>query len=206
MNGKSHLISSVCITGTVASMAFHDNYVIPSLLGGFSALIADIDLSNSTISNTILGNTANNKVFKIFHISNLARKIILSLIFLAIAYILNYFKLNMYLVAISLYYILIIWSKHRTLSHCLLSAVIISFLTVKGLMAYGNMEYGFYIFIGYLLHILEDLLTPKGVPLFYPFTAKKYRLPIVKSKLIEEGFVILTIIFFAINVLGKKGI
>lgn len=67
-------------------------------------------------------------------------------------------------------------AKHRTFTHSPL-----------GLLAFSLCIYfiepmaGVYFFIGYVLHLFADSLTPMGVPLLYPFIKKYYSLNKLKT-------------------------
>jgi inner membrane protein len=45
--------------------------------------------------------------------------------------------------------------------------------------------------LGYLFHIVEDLLSVQGVPLFWPFQAKRYKIPLYRT-----GGALETIMFY----------
>lgn len=62
---------------------------------------------------------------------------------------------------------------HRGATHSLLAALII--FGVMGAI-FGGSVITMGITIGYVSHILLDLLNPRGVPLFYPITKEKYKI------------------------------
>ena len=70
---------------------------------------------------------------------------------------------------------------HRTITHsALLSLLFLSMLIASSYMFrdipfyfYSNFTIGFS--VGYLSHLLLDALTVEGIPLFYPFSKRKYR-------------------------------
>jgi inner membrane protein len=66
---------------------------------------------------------------------------------------------------------------HRGMTHSLLVwgviALVISWES-PSLFAVG-------LVLGYLFHIFEDFLSVQGVPLFWPFTAKRFKIPIYRT-------------------------
>lgn len=53
---------------------------------------------------------------------------------------------------------------HRTLTHSLLGLGVVSAVALQMVP-----EYGMSIALGYALHLLEDVLTPSGIPVLWPF-------------------------------------
>lgn len=69
------------------------------------------------------------------------------------------------------------WS-HRTATHSILFLIITTLLIV---LFTNNLFIIMGIFTGILSHLLMDMLNPTGVPLFYPFNKKKYRVAKVRT-------------------------
>lgn len=69
------------------------------------------------------------------------------------------------------------WS-HRTATHSLLFLIIATLLV---LVCTRNIYVIMGIFTGVLSHLMMDMLNPTGVPLFYPFNKKKYRIAKVRT-------------------------
>lgn len=85
--------------------------------------------------------------------------------------------------AFSLYFIfliLIYFTKHRTWSHSLLAILITYYLLTTGAASLGYKILGTFATIGYALHILEDMITVEGVPLLYPISKTKFKIPLMK--------------------------
>ena len=70
---------------------------------------------------------------------------------------------------------------HRTITHSLLGVLIFAFGVnyIVDFFSLPDFITTFFI-LGYLSHLLGDVLTISGVPLFYPLS-KKYAIPIVKT-------------------------
>lgn len=61
--------------------------------------------------------------------------------------------------------------KHRTITHSFIALFVTTFVCIA-----INADFGIVWFINYFLHLLADSLTPKGVPFFYPYKKKRYKL------------------------------
>ena len=168
MNNKTHKIGGVC-SGLVAStLLFSNNFGVEGLLS--SALI---------VSGATIGSLAPD----IDHPeSKVGRKFILKPISIFINKVFG----------------------HRTITH---SVVISIFMTMILLFStllfsgipnfiYSNLIIGFC--VGWFSHLLLDLLTVKGIPVFYPFIKKKYSLLKFKTNRDEEFVSILVILITGI--------
>ena len=65
---------------------------------------------------------------------------------------------------------------------------------------YSNIIIGFC--VGWFSHLLLDLLTVKGIPVFYPFIKKKYNLLRFKTNKDEEFVSILVILITGISMVA----
>lgn len=168
MNNKTHKIGGIC-SGLIAStMLFSNNVGVEGLLS--SALI---------VSGATIGSLAPD----IDHPeSKVGRKFILKPISIFINKVFG----------------------HRTITH---SVVISIFMTMILLFStllfsgipnfiYSNLIIGFC--VGWFSHLLLDLLTVKGIPVFYPFIKKKYSLLKFKTNRDEEFVSILVILITGI--------
>ena len=73
--------------------------------------------------------------------------------------------------------LLLLFSKHRGLSHSLVF-VIITYLIVKKITVfYHYKDYSFLFGIVVLSHIIGDMFNKAGVALFYPFSQKRIKFP-----------------------------
>lgn len=131
--------------------------------------------------------------------ASIIRKLIIS-IFLILICILSYnlFK-NIAIVKLLLFFILIPWFSHRTFSHSIFSAVILYFITnnlgfiIKNLNMIATLSYLSHIFLG-------DILTPQGIPLFWPLSKHRFKLNPFKGQSsvnIIENIVILLMVLLA---------
>lgn len=88
-------------------------------------------------------------------------------------------------------------SSHRNgLTHSLIGLIIFTFISGYIEEKYNINYMTQYFTIGYGMHLIGDMCTKKGIPLFYPFVKKKMKLPLtykVGSKLGKfiEGFIMI---------------
>jgi inner membrane protein len=68
--------------------------------------------------------------------------------------------------------LLTFWFPHRTITHSLAVVLLISALAIA-----AQSIQGIALVTGYSLHIAADMLTRRGVALFYPLEARAYLLP-----------------------------
>ncbi|HIP66862.1 MAG TPA: metal-dependent hydrolase [Candidatus Nanopusillus sp.] len=66
--------------------------------------------------------------------------------------------------------------RHRTLTHSLF------FIIVLILLGHFLFPVFYLMALAVLLHIVEDMFTVSGVPLFYPISRKTYKIPIINTK------------------------
>lgn len=104
--------------------------------------------------------------------------------------------------------LLTFWIPHRTLTHSIFAVLLSSLLLAFGLI-------GLSFVVGYASHIMADMLTTKGIPLFYPFWYRSlhllpYPFRIVTGGLMESLFSVILLVgsfllmlqFFGIDVLS----
>ncbi|MCV2508495.1 MAG: metal-dependent hydrolase [Candidatus Lightella neohaematopini] len=87
---------------------------------------------------------------------------------------------------------------HRGFTHSLLLIVmIIIYINVRKVSIPIDVVYA--MIIGYISHIIADVLTPAGIPLFWPYN-KKFSIPIIKKSNIRlERLISIIIIICAIQ-------
>lgn len=75
---------------------------------------------------------------------------------------------------------------HRKITHSLLGFIImIAFVQFIAQLVNWPIEVGLYLGIGYISHIMLDMLTPLGCPVFYPYK-KKYNILSIRTGSIGE--------------------
>ncbi|TCU79155.1 inner membrane protein [Tissierella praeacuta] len=156
MTGKTHIAIGITAALAVSSNQPVENRLILVLVSAISSLIPDLDHPKGKLNQKIL--LINNNFYRILFY--------LSLGFISIyLYYLMEIKAFLYLGIISF---LIGISSHRGFTHSIIG-FLISLTIIKLCIGNFGVEYIYTGFtIGYVLHILADLFTIKGVKLFYP--------------------------------------
>lgn len=168
MTGKTHFGIGVISTVILSQYLSYDLSFGTLLICSAASLLPDIDHPNGIINKYIL--PMKNKEFK-------------RLIYIGIGAFLivfNYLYFNkIYLNAAGIFVILIGISSHRDgITHSL--AGLLCFSGVFGIFAVANNFPQLIVpfVIGYLMHLIGDMFTKRGVALLYPFKKKKFRMPI----------------------------
>lgn len=173
MTGKSH-----ALIGAAVGYFLGGPVAIPFSTVG--ALLPDIDEPNSTISRVIFPKGSHSK----------SGRILFGILLVILAI---YLKLN-YLVFLGMGVLALAFISHRGVLH---SPVFLGFMATLALHQFGDLGNYFYLFVGYLSHILADSLTVSGIPMLYPLTKKKYGLRLIKTDTISE-YLVLTFILVGI--------
>ncbi len=187
MKGKTHIG-----IGAVTFMSIY--HKIP---GGFdymgfiiviiASLMPDIDHPKSMINKYILP-------FK-----NKLTKTVIYLCLSSIVFYFDYLYVNdIVLKALGVTLIFVAISSHRNgLTHSLVGLIVFTIICRYIGKAYNIHNGPYYFMIGYGMHLLCDMGTKKGIPLFYPLIKKKYKLPLTynansKGGSVFEDFLIIT--------------
>lgn len=75
------------------------------------------------------------------------------------------------------------WLKHRGVTHSLVAVVIVGLLMA---LVAPSRTLATAITLGYGSHLLADLITPDGIPLFMPLSRGRVRLPLIKTGSLKE--------------------
>ncbi len=196
MTGKTHVAIGVAAALTISSGQPLGNQLGMVLTAMISSLIPDLDHPKSKLNQKIL--FINNNLYrKLFYIS-------LGSLFIYL-YFLREMKLFLLLGIISF---LIGISNHRGFTHSILGFLASSSIVALGTLDYGliHIYYGF--ILGYILHIVADFFTSKGVKLFYPLD-NSISFPIkikTNGKLEKVLFVVLSIysVFYCLGILFEN--
>lgn len=206
MRGRSHFLISAFACEAIGVAVFKDYSFVPFALGGFAALINDLDHDNSIISNIIPkgGYTPPGAEYH----KNKIKEFFTFLTIISLTAVTTYYEHNVYLLLLGFYLSIYPWMKHREVSHSLLASAIFGILCILGFNQISHINFGEYLSMGYLMHILEDGLTVSGVPLFYPFSKKRYKIPLMstgttKGNIVEDFAISIAFIAFIIAYFGK---
>ena len=168
MKGKTH-----AGIGILAFITIYNKLPIKMELSGLAvvtlaSLLPDIDHPKSIINKYIL--PFKNKMTKVTLYA------CIGIIILWYSFLYNG---EDYLKAIGILFILISISSHRKgLTHGLTGLIIFSFLAgyIGNIYNVDNIIY--YFMLGYGLHLICDMVTDRGIPLFYPFKEKNIKFPL----------------------------
>lgn len=168
MKGKTH-----AGIGILAFITIYNKLPIKMELSGLAvvtlaSLLPDIDHPKSIINKYIL--PFKNKMTKVTLYA------CIGIIILWYSFLYNG---EDYLKAIGILFILISISSHRKgLTHSLTGLIIFSFLAgyIGNIYNIDNIIY--YFMLGYGLHLICDMVTDRGIPLFYPFKEKNIKFPL----------------------------
>lgn len=77
---------------------------------------------------------------------------------------------------------------HRTITHSLIGLILIS------VVGYLFIPFYQFIILGYLSHLIADLLSDYGIPIFYPISKERFFFQIFKTGGIRENIFFLTLL------------
>lgn len=191
MTGKTHLGVGLISTVILAQYLSYNLSFGVLIICALSSVLPDIDHPKGIINKYLL--PMKSKEFKIAIYVTIG-------VFLII---LNYFYFNaIYLNVTGIFLIMIGVSAHRDgVTHSL--AGLLCFVFVFGFFAttYHYKDLIIPFAIGYGSHLLGDMFTSRGVPLYFPFKKKKYKMPLTYTvgswwgNLIEGGIIAAGLIY-----------
>lgn len=192
MRGVAHVSISAFLCQCFALVFFKDFTPIPLIVGALFGLVADIDEDQSKISYLLIknfggkkriGGVNHHKTDKKYNSRiKKMRQIAITVTVMFIGFVVFMLtKRNIYFLIGLLYISMLPWAKHRTLSHSIFSSLVIGACAYFGFNEFGISKYGIYCGVGYFLHIFEDMFTVSGVPLLYPFSKKRFKIPLMST-------------------------
>ncbi|MEF9935089.1 MAG: metal-dependent hydrolase [Clostridium sp.] len=196
MTGKAHMGIGVLTAVVILDKASLGISPVAILVCIFASLLPDSDHPKGFFNKYIL--PMRNKVAKI------TLYILVGLTIIG----LNYFYFNKnYLYALGAVIILIGISSHRQgITHSLIGFVLFVYILGYGSEGINMLERERIIiaFIaGYLSHLIGDLFTNRGVPLIYPLSKRKFKMPLTYrvgsgvGNLIEGIIITLAVVYLA---------
>jgi inner membrane protein len=191
MTGKTHAGLGTAVGIALSSKMPGDLSLISIVVLVIASLLPDVDHPKSIFNKYILP-IKNNLVKFIIYGSVGAGIIILNFRYERIA------ELNI----IGILFIIIGFSSHRNgLTHSIAGIIIFAFVANYLGNKYNNKYLVYYFITGYSSHIIGDMFTNRGVPLFYPLKNKNIKFPITfrvgskKGNLIEDIISICSILY-----------
>ncbi|OLS03797.1 metal-dependent hydrolase [Tissierella creatinophila] len=156
MTGKTHIAIGVAAGLTMAYDKPINEQLIIIIASSLGSLIPDLDHPKSKLNQKLL--FLKNELYRV-------------VFFISIASIFLYLymdKKNTTYALLSLIFLFIGISTHRGFTHSIMGFLIFAYI-IKTITTQYNLDYLYQsISLGYLLHLVADFLTPKGVKLFYP--------------------------------------
>lgn len=139
------------------------------------------------------------------------RSLLISGFFLLLSLNFYLFNFNLGLILTSSLLAIFPFLKHRKLTHSLLMLVIVYGLTYMVEIHTGIRHLSSLSTIAYSSHLLLDLVTKMGIPLFYPFSSKNYSLVPLRvgsmfCNLVENALILIIGLIFLISIvtIGPK--
>lgn len=215
MTGKTHVACSVSATIAVSAITAGSlltttiagtNYITPIMAMGsiFGALVVDIDIENSRMSNKV---AAIQKVIRRACILLALVTVITTIIIFSLGgknAILDATKL----LAMSTAVVAILWVisinphkylKHRGATHALIVTLIVLGFALSLFQLANSLVVG--IGLGMAFHLLADWFNKKGVPLLWPISNKHFHCPFITIKTGSKQEVLFMIVWVIICVL-----
>lgn len=193
MTGKTHLNIGLASTAAIFSItttpAEPKTMITALSLTALGALMPDIDLENTKISNLFI------KLALYLGILAIPILLILNKNGWNFSAIISFSNLNISGAIILLLLIALSkFSKHRTFTHSLLGLILFSWGVYVLLNNSGHLF--LYFILGYVLHLIADSFTFQGIQLLFPFKPRQ-AIGIVKTGGIMDN--ILSIICFTLT-------
>lgn len=189
MTGKTHVAIGMAAALTISAGQPLERQLGIIVAAAISSLIPDLDHPKGKLNQKIL--LFNSKLYRtLFYLS-------LGSVFIYL-YFLRETKPFLLLGIMSF---LIGVSTHRGFTHSILGFLTSTFIVALGTLNYGlNSIYSGFI-IGYVLHIIADFFTPKGIKLFYPLNYKISSPITIKTNSKLEAILVLVLSVYSICLL-----
>lgn len=168
MNGKTHAgVSAVAYVTVCSNLTFRFTYIGVALVI-LAALLPDIDHPKSIFNR---------------HIFFIRSKAAMTVFYLCLGILTLWgdyvYYNNTVLKALAACFIIVAFSSHRNgLTHSLTGLIIFTSIASYIANIYKANYLSYLFMLGYGCHLLCDMATNRGIPLFYPFSKKKYKFPV----------------------------
>lgn len=156
MTGKTHVAMGIAAGLTLSHGQSLENQFLIVLASMVGSLMPDLDHPKGKLNQKVLW--INNNLYRmIFYLA-------LGSLFIYLSFITN----NKHLVLLGIVFSLIGISSHRGFTHSIVGFLLSASIIKMGTINYGldTLYLGF--IIGYVLHLIADFFTPRGIRLFYP--------------------------------------
>lgn len=191
MTGKTHVGIGAAVGVALSSKIPGELSIMSIVVVVISALLPDIDHPKSIFNKYIL--PIKNKMVKVIIYGSTG----IILIIINIMYT-NIPEITM----IGIVLIIVAFSSHRNgFTHSILGMIIFAFIANYMSSRYNNVNLVYYFIAGYSTHVLGDMFTNRGIPLFYPLKNKNVKFPFTfrvgsnSGKFIEDAIIIVSILY-----------
>lgn len=192
MTGKTHMAIGIVAGLTVSAEQPLENQIIIVLASVLGSLIPDLDHPKSKLNQKLL--FFKNKFYRVLFYLALAAGFIY-LFFLTKYRVFGLLAITSFLIGVS---------SHRSFTHSILGFLVISY-TVKLITIKYKLPYIYFGFIiGYLLHLLADFFTIKGIQLFYPLKFNVASPIIINTKNRSEDVIFMLLSIYTVFLLYNR--
>lgn len=191
MTGKTHIAIGIAATLTLSMDQPVKNQILLIGAAALGSLIPDLDHPKAKLNQKLL-------LFK-----NSFFKTMFYLFFSGLFLYIYYIKDLRHFLFLGIGSLFISVSTHRGFTHSIIGFLSFSFLT-KLITSEYNLDFlanGF--IIGYLLHLLADFLTYKGIKLFYPLDINVSSPIVIKVNSSFEKLIFIVLSFYSFTLLFK---
>lgn len=192
MTGKTHIAIGVTAALIISAKQPIESQILLMTTAAIGSLLPDLDHPKAKLNQKLL--LFKNSLYKTIFYS------ILGGLFLYIYYI----KDIKYFLFLGIGSLLISVSSHRGFTHSILGFLSYSFLIKLIAKEYNlvNVDTGF--IIGYLLHLVADFFTYKGIKLFYPLNINVSSPITIKTNNSFENLIFILLALYSFNLLFKS--
>jgi inner membrane protein len=162
VTGKTHLAVGIATGTFVAGVTGVSDKLIPTVttiaVAGFASLLPDIDEDGSML---------NEWLFRFVPKSFQLRSILLALLGAVVLFLSYCYHGPVWAWACGIWAMVVAFVPHRTITHSVVGTAFLAWV-----MKQAWPEYALAAVAGYGSHLLTDAMTPKGIPLFWPWKLK----------------------------------
>lgn len=191
MTGKTHAGVGAAVGIALSSEIPCKLSIMAIVVVIISALLPDIDHPKSIFNKYIL--PVKSKLVKIIVYGSIGLALIMF----------NTFYINIpELTVTGIVLVIVAFSSHRAgFTHSILGMIILAFIANYMSSRYNHIYLVYYFIVGYSSHIIGDMFTNRGVPLFYPLKNKNIKFPFTfrvgssNGKFIEDVIIIISVLY-----------
>ena len=234
MRGRTHLIAGTMATFEISILCGLPIVLLTLPVTMICSVIPDIDEANSNTLSKLISKSITKKIHLAllfsfttlsFYMymktgmnaylgmvvskrltSSLVRSIVISSLFFIVSLTLYLHKFNLGYSLFALIFAIYPLLKHRGISHSLLGSIIVFFIFTYIEKSGGPANLAYPASMAYLIHLVFDMATKRGVPLLLPFSKRYYRFGNLRvgsiiCNLIENILIILLAVILVVTLI-----